>query len=182
MVNQNSTSKDLIQRLKKNRRIVVGVVAVLIAVGGFQYTQWQQGQREIFLFNGAAFSERDLSRIEMAFAKSGLNDYRVTEGKIGVAFRDRKDYLAAIAKHKAEPGTFKESDSEKNPFFQNRDQRLQAAIDAKRRKINESLSRLKFVSESWVDYDESKSAGLSSGVPSIDCGCSRQEIWLSKST
>ncbi len=164
MVNQNSSSKDLIQRLKKNRRVVVGIVAVLIAFGGFHYTQWQQGQREIFLFNGATFKEHELSRIEMAFAKSGLNDYRVTEGKIGVAYQDRKDYLAAIAKHKAEPGAIKANDDAKNPLFPNRDQRLQAAIEAKRQKINESLSKLKFVAESWVDYDESKSGGLSTGI------------------
>jgi flagellar biosynthesis/type III secretory pathway M-ring protein FliF/YscJ len=108
------------------------------------------------LFEGRELSADEIGAMQIAFGKSGLNEYRIAGPEILVPPLKRASYLKSLADHGAVPdGLAPRSGSDNGfEFLQSRSQQRQASLDRKKQSIRELIQQLAFVQRASVEYDE----------------------------
>ncbi len=111
------------------------------------------------LFNGYVFKDRELYQAEIALGKAKLVDYQRSGNQLLVPTKLRDVYVKALAEGRAFPkdlgGFTQEALSIGNMLesFVMTQKRMQAA---KQQEVSAAISRLPFVEEAWVEYDEQR--------------------------
>ncbi len=147
--------------IQNKRTVVLGLVAVMIATGGFYVIQKNRQNKRVFLFGGHAFNEFDLNRMQIAFGKSGLNDFKIERGRMSVPQIKRDEYLKSLDKHAAIPQEFARQNTP-SPLTNllPREERLRRQHQAKKERLERLISKMNFVQQAWVEYDELKTSGI----------------------
>ena len=153
-------SKRLLDRLKQNRISLLGLLAVIVAVGSFYQIRQNYRQRKITLFRNEKFTETELGQMQIAFGKASLNQYEIKAQQVLVPHDCRTDYLTALSNHGALPKYLLEDAAPDNSIFISPSQRKQNYLENKRIRLRQILSKLRFVAEVWVDFDESRTTGF----------------------
>ncbi|MDO4550303.1 MAG: FliG C-terminal domain-containing protein [Planctomycetia bacterium] len=99
----SETKKSYYGGLSSSTRITLAGIAAVVMLG---FTFWvivtygsgKPVEREC-LFEGKEFNARDIMGVEAAFAREGLREYKIMEGRVEVPFSDRDQYILALEKH-----------------------------------------------------------------------------------
>ena len=94
-------------------------VALAIGLGLFWATQSGAELRRISLLDSRDLTVDEMGAMQVAFGKSGLNDYEINGNQIVVPHSLRPEYLKALADHSALPQDMFPN-SESMPIFSNR--------------------------------------------------------------
>lgn len=108
------------------------------------------------LFEQRSLTRDELGAMQIAFGKSGLNDYEIREAMFVIPRSLRASYLKSLADHNAIPADL-DTGLERNSglgFLQSRSQQRQEQLDRKKQLIREMVQQLGFVEKAIVDYDE----------------------------
>lgn len=155
---------DLFRSMTPGARITAGLLlAVVVASFGYLFRQSTAGP-DAFLFGGAALSDGDLNRIELAIAKGNLSGHAREGNRIRVPAGQQAAYLAAIADAGAQPSNFNtilESALDKTNAWESREAARERIKDARQRQLSEIVRAMNWVEEAVVIYDEQESKGLS---------------------
>ena len=140
-------------------RIIGVLTIVILAFSVIGSGNWWS-PKAIALFDSRNLTKDELGLMQVAFGKSGLNEYEVQEGQIIVPKATRADYLKSLADHGAVPldlNSTIEADSSFD-FFQTRAQQRNRQITRKKQTIRDMVMQLRFVQRAIVDYDETAAA------------------------
>ncbi len=138
------------------RSAVMGLVILILAISA-HYGYQHAGTSEVALLSGRKFSDLELTRIEAAFGKARLNQYRFDQRSVLVPHELRADYIGALVDAKALPANIdldlQEAIQQSSPFEsqQQRAFRLQAA---KQRELGNILRTLPDIEDASVQIDE----------------------------
>ena len=134
-----------------------GVVVVLLALFG-NYSFF--GDPTISLFDSRQLTTDEIGLMQVAFGKSGLNEYEIRGTQVEVPKSRRAEYLKALSDHGAIPQDLTahlESPSSFD-FFQTRAQQRSWQLARKKQTIRDMVMQLRFVDRAIVDYDETRGA------------------------
>lgn len=134
-------------------------VVVMILIVWFA-NQSISGTRTVSLFDSRKLSVDEIGQMQVAFGKSGLNEYEIRGSQIEVPRALRGDYLKSLADHNAIPQDLASSAGQQSSFefFQTRAQQRARQIDRKKQTIRDMVMQLRFVDRAIVDYDETRGA------------------------
>ena len=111
------------------------------------------------LFETCKASDEDLQRMQLAFGKSGLNEFNIVEGNLMVPKTEHAKYLQSLSDHDGIPQDLldrSENLSTSNPFL-SRSQQLSIERTQKKRQIRDMVVRLPFVEQAWFEMDQTNS-------------------------
>jgi len=136
--------------------VTIVVVLLLTWIAG----QSTAGFDKVTLFDGRQLSSDEIGLMQVAFGKSGLNEYDIRGVQIEVPRAQRADYLKALAEHNAVPQDLMASSDKQGSFefFQTRAQQRSRQLDRKKQTIRDMVMQLRFVDRAIVDYDETRGA------------------------
>ncbi|MFW5692620.1 MAG: hypothetical protein ACOCWL_00245 [Thermoguttaceae bacterium] len=147
---------DLFQSMTPGARITAGLLlAVLVVSLGFLFKHQGSGP-EVDLFSGTAIPASQISQIEAALAKKGLNAYEVEGNRIRIPRGQRDMYLAAVAEARALPPNFESAFNEAlegDSVFSSRDEREMRLKLAKQRTLGLIISQMDGIESASVIYD-----------------------------
>ncbi len=147
---------DLFQSMTPGARITAGLLlAVLVVSLGVLFTHQGTGP-EVDLFSGTAIPASQISQIEAALAKKGLNAYEVEGNRIRIPRGERDVYLAAVAEARALPPNFESAFNEAlegDSVFSSRDEREMRLKLAKQRTLGLIISQMDGIESASVIYD-----------------------------
>ena len=147
--------------IQNRRTVVLGLLAIIVATGGFYIVRQNQQNQKVFLFGGHPFSELDLNRMQIAFGKAGLNEFAIDHGRMSVPKVKRDEYLKALDQHCAIPSEF--AGQKKTSAMVNllpREVRIRQQNAEKKLRLERLIAKMKFVEQAWVEYDELKTDGI----------------------
>jgi flagellar biosynthesis/type III secretory pathway M-ring protein FliF/YscJ len=133
------------------------LAVLLLAVAG---NQALFGEPPVALFDSRQLTTDEIGLMQVAFGKSGLNEYEIQGSQIVVPRQQRADYLKSLDEHGAVPYDLRGHDegSASFDFFQTRSQQRLQQIARKKRTIRDMVLQLRFVERAIVDYDETRGA------------------------
>ena len=111
------------------------------------------------LFENCNDSDEDLQRMQLAFGKSGLNDFKAVDGNLMVPKNEHAKYLQSLSEHDGVPQDLldrSENLSTTNPFL-SRSQQLSIERARKKRQVRDMVIRLPFVDQAWFEMDQANS-------------------------
>ncbi len=111
---------------------------------------------EISLFESRVLTPDEVGLMQVAFGKSGLNEYEIRGTQVRVPRQFRGAYLKALADHGAVPRDL-QSQAEVTSaagIFQTRQQLRAVQLNRKKRTIRDMVLQLRFVDRAMVEYDE----------------------------
>jgi|GEM_PF-3500645 len=149
--------------LPQSGRLAVGGLAVISLLAISLLFRGNMGGPNHLLLSGRSFSRDELTRIESAFAKKNLSNYRVDEGQVRVPHAQQAQYLAALADADALPSNIEDellkTDQEVSPWLTS-----QQLGESQRKSTQAYLSRIiremDGISKAYVLLDSKKPQGL----------------------
>ncbi len=136
------------------RWILVGCAALFLIWMYGQSQTW--GPNSVSLFDSRQLTRDEISLMQVAFGKSGLNEYQVKGSEIQVPLAERGNYLKSLSEHGAIPQDLTAQQPRESTFdmFRTRAQQRQDQLSEKKKTIREMVMQLRFVERAIVDYDE----------------------------
>jgi len=125
--------------------LVLGILATL------QAGNLKRPVKMCDLFETCNASDEDLQRMQLAFGKSGLNEFKVVDGNIMVPKTEHAKYLQSLSENDGIPQDLRDRSeplSTTNPFL-SRSQQLSIQRAQKKRQIRDMVVRLPFVDQAW---------------------------------
>ncbi len=118
------------------------------------------GQDHVSLFESRHLTADEIGLMQVAFGKSGLNEYEIRGTQVQVPREHRADYLKSLAEHGAVPQDLRAAleTGSSFDFFQTRAQQRLQQIARKKQTIRDMVMQLRFVERATVDYDETRGA------------------------
>ncbi|MDB4533425.1 hypothetical protein N9242_01035 [Vicingaceae bacterium] len=149
---------EALKATSPNQKVVAAIIlAIVVGFGWMQFGRAKTVAKVSLFGMNESISNLDLKRMQLAFGEASLNDFEVENDRLFVP-RDQRDlYLKALKDGDAVPPLI----SEPRPpgFFEGRQEKLEAAKRKKKQQIRQLVSRLSFVKEVNVDYDEIRKPG-----------------------
>ncbi len=147
---------DLFRSMSPGARITAGLLlAVLVASLGLLFTYPGSGP-DVDLFSGTSVSPSQVTQIQAAFAKRGLNTYEIEGSRIRVPRGQRDVYLAAVAEARALPPDFEsafDTALEGSSVFASREERQMRLKLAKQKTLGLIISQMTGIESASVIYD-----------------------------
>ena len=147
---------DLFQSMTPGARITAGLLlAVLVVSLGFLFTHQGSGP-DVDLFSGSPIPPSQISQIQAALAKKGLNAYEVEGNRIRIPRGQRDVYLAAVAEARALPPNFEsafDAALEGAGVFTSREDRETRMKLAKQKTLGLIISQMTGIESASVIYD-----------------------------
>ena len=160
-MDSNFLSAQKIFSLFQSRRfqgLVIGCL-ILAALAILQAGNLRGPVKMCELFETGNASEEDLQRMQIAFGKSGLNEFNLIDGNLMVPKTEHAKYLQSLADHDGIPQDLRDRNenlSTTNPFL-SRSQQLSIERAQKKRQIRDMVVRLPFVDQAWFEMDQTTS-------------------------
>lgn len=152
-------ARDLVMSMTPQARLMAVLMTTAIVISSAFLVRGTSQAKMEKLFNGYVFKDRELYQAEIALGKAKLSDYQRSGNQLLVPAAKKDLYVKALAEGRAFPkdlgGFTQEALSNGNmlePFVMIQ-KRMQAA---KQQEVSAAISRLPFVEEAWVEYDEKK--------------------------
>lgn len=160
-MDSNFLSPEKISSLFESPRVRAFAIALLIlaALVLLQAGNLKRPVKMCKLFEQCSASDEDLQRMQLAFGKSGLNEFKVVDGKLMVPKSEHSIYLQSLSENDGIPRdlrTQNDNFSNNNPFL-SRSQQLSLENAQKKRQIRDMVVRLPFVDQAWFEMDQSRS-------------------------
>ncbi len=147
---------DLFRSMTPGARIVAGLLLAVVVVGlGFLFT-YQGAGPDVDLFSGAPIPPAQVSQIEAAFAKKGLNAYEIEGSRIRIPRGQRDVYLAAVAEARALPPNFDtafDNALDETGWISSREEREMRLKLAKQKTLGLIISQMGGIESASVIYD-----------------------------
>ncbi len=137
------------------------VIAGLLLFGLLIVSQGQiWPATQIQLLSGRQLTIDEIGAMQVAFGKSGLNDYEIQGQTVLIPRARRAGYLKSLADHGAIPPDMTGATPDNNglEFLQTRTQQRQRLLERKKQTIRDMVQQMSFVQKSIVDYDEARGA------------------------
>ena len=154
------SDQNLITRwFSKNSVRLLTLASVIVAILAVLHVSQQQASAPMQeLLQGSNLQTRDLQRMQIAFGKAGLNEFKIKDGVVWVPQAKHSSYLAAAAEHDAIPAELKVADDVMksdtgNPFL-SRSQIDDRKHIRRKTQIQEMIIRLPFVEQAWCEMDQ----------------------------
>ena len=160
---------QLVQRftvLPLAARVTAGGLLLLVLLGIGLLGRGSSPVAEDFLLGGEAIPPGQLPAVESAFAKAGLNDYALLDGRIRVPRDDKHRYVAALADAKVLPPSISEilDDAVRTGSpLETSQQKLERIKNARQRVLSQIVGSLRGIEHAMVLYDAEKKPGLAGG-------------------
>lgn len=144
-------------------RITSGLLLTLILIsGGYLFTHQVSGGNA-YLLDGHSFSSEELTAMQAAFGKAGLNHFEIDGNRIRVPSGQKAKYLAALADGEAMPAEFgsylANAANKAGPFTTGKqhDVMMKVALEQQLSKI---IKEMKGIEKAAVIYAAEKKGGL----------------------
>lgn len=151
--------RSLVDAMPPQQRILaVLLAACVVASVGFLLRGSSETSRE-YLLAGKVWTDAELHAAEAAFGSAGLSDYRFEGQRIAVPTDLRDAYIKALAQNNAMPkqlGTSVADALASNNFLEPLERGRQRMRAAREQEIAVALTRLPFVENALVIYDEDR--------------------------
>ena len=160
-MDSNFLSAQTISSLMQSQRfrgLAIGCL-VLAVLAVLQAGNLKRPTKMCELFETCNASDEDLQRMQLAFGKSGLNEFDFVDGNIMVPKTEHAKYLQSLSDHDGIPQDLldrSENLSTTNPFL-SRSQQLSIERAQKKRQIRDMVVRLPFVEQAWFEMDQANS-------------------------
>jgi flagellar M-ring protein FliF len=154
---------DLFRSMTPGARITAGLLLAVVVISVGYLFQYQTAGPDEFLFGGAYLPDGQLTQVEAAIAKAGLNDARREGNRILVPRGLKADYLAAVVDGGALPPNFhtylESALSAGGPWESNETTKIRLKI-ARQQMLGEIIRHMDWVEDAVVLYDEQQPRGL----------------------
>jgi flagellar M-ring protein FliF len=168
---------DLFRSMTPAARITSGLLLAVVIISLAYLFNHQIASGDSFLLGGQSFTSAELSAMEAAFGKAGLNDYSIEGSRVKVPGGQKSAYLAALADSGALPanfGDFLTSAIAKVGPFTSRSQQDELLEQAKERELAGIILSMQGVEKASVQYDREKKTGFAqSAVAKASVGVKR---------
>lgn len=160
-MDSNLLSTQKISSLMQSHRFrgfVIGCL-VLAVLAVLQAGNLKRPTKMCELFETCNASDEDLQRMQLAFGKSGLNEFSVVDGNLMVPKTEHAKYLQSLSDNDGIPQDIRDRNenlSTANPFL-SRSQQLSIERAQKKRQIRDMVVRLPFVEQAWFEMDRTNS-------------------------
>ena len=154
---------ELFRSMTPAARITSGLLLAVLVVSLAYLFNHQVASGDSYLLGGQSFTSAELSAMEAAFGKAGLNDYSVEGSRLKVPAGQKAAYLAALADSGALPanfGDFLTSAIAKVGPFTSRSQQEELLEQAKERELAGIILSMQGVEKASVQYDHEKKTGF----------------------
>ena len=158
---------DLLRSMTPAARITTAALLILIGLSVAMLLRGGFAQGDLYLFGGRVLSDREIGRLEAAFAKAGLNDWDVTGSRIRVPRQKRFEYVGAAAEDNALPENFDsvlEDIIQGSSPFETKELRDMKRKFALQRELAQVIERLSGIEQATVKYNEERTSGFSREV------------------
>lgn len=154
---------ELLRSMSAGTRIATALLLAAVVISLAYLFQYQAGGGDEVLLGGRAFTQSELTAIEAAFAKAGLNQSRVMGSQIRIPRGKKELYLAALADGNALPADFykylDDAIAAHNAFENSRSLDLRR-WNAKQKELSLIIGRMTGIESATVQYDEETKRGL----------------------
>lgn len=154
---------DLFRSMTPGARITAGLLlAVVVASLAILFGRPMAGA-DTYLLGGAAFSSSELSAMEAAFGKAGLNQYTIEANRVRVPRGSQAAYLGALADAGAMPLHFGEiltKAASEGGAFVSKQQRDEIIKIARQRELALIVRSMRGIEDAFVHYDVQKRPGF----------------------
>jgi hypothetical protein len=134
--------------------IAIAVAVVAIALLAWLASSHDLGEKRCSLFGEYELTNSELHHVLLALGAAGLDEYSEDGNHLLVPANKRAKYLLAVEEHGAVPLLFQSlKDVEPSPFLA-RQQHQMLERNRKRKQTREMILRLPFVTEAWLEIDE----------------------------
>jgi flagellar M-ring protein FliF len=154
---------DLFRSMTPAARITSGLLLAVVVISLAYLFNHQFSSGDGYLLGGQSFTSAELSAMEAAFGKAGLNDYSVDGNRLKVPLARKSAYLAALADSGALPanfGDFLTTAIAKVGPFTSRSQQEELIEQAKERELAGIILSMQGIEKASVQYDQEKKAGF----------------------
>jgi flagellar M-ring protein FliF len=152
-----------LQSLSPTARVMVGISLLAIGGGLLYLSSAAFQERSEYLLGGRSFSDREIDRIQTAFARAGLNGWQVEQKRIRLPRSERHLYLAALEENGAMPESFGsawEQLFDSPGFLEPGNIRQLRERHAREKELSLVVSRMAGVELATVKYDEVETGGF----------------------
>ncbi len=148
---------SLFESQRSRALIVACLVLAILAI--LQASNLKRPMQMCQLFEQCNASDEDLQRMQLAFGKSGLNEFKIVDGNLMVPKSEHSKYLQSLSENDGIPQDLRNQNellSTNNPFL-SRSQQLSIERAQKKRQIRDMVIRLPFVEQAWFEMDQANS-------------------------
>jgi len=155
-----------LQAMSTAARLLAGSMVLVAIVSMAMLNSPEPPGPETVLLGGEALPPDQLPRIEAAFARAGLSDYRIAAGRVHIPSQRNAAYMAALAAADALPPNFSEILDkplrQASPLM-SRAQQEESIKIARQQALASIIQSMKGVQRAQVLYDREKKPGLAGG-------------------
>ena len=145
-------------------RWMIGLLIVAIAIGGALLFRDSMTVAEQALLGGRSFNDEEMTQMELAFSRSGLNGARRDGTRIVVPREQRAEYLAALADNASLPLSVRsnvEEAMEKMSVFESSQMREMRQQHAREQDLAQAIAAFNDIREARVFHSVGQRIGLS---------------------
>ena len=157
---------DLVRRMRETPRgtqVLLAIAAILCLAMLAFFNRTSTTRSEVNLLPGMSLTLRQLPAYEMAFAKAGLQDYRIEKQNIWVPQSKKATFMAALSSANllsATSGKIVKDALDASSPFENQQQRKHRIKIARQQELAQEISQFKGIEEATVRYDTVEKKGI----------------------
>jgi len=154
---------DLFKSMTPGARLTAGLLMVVVVVSLAYLFNHQMAGGDADLLGGQPFTAGEMSAMEAAFGKAGLNGYSLVGSRIRVPAGQKAAYMAALVDHGALPahfGDYLTSAMSKVGPFSSRQQQEELLKIAKQQELASIILSMEGIEKAAVQYDVQKKTGF----------------------
>ena len=154
---------DLFKSMTPGARLTAGLLLIVVVVSLAYLFNHQLAGGDADLLGGQPFTAGEMSAMEAAFGKAGLNGYTIVGNRIRVPAGQKAAYMAALVDHGALPahfGDYLTSAMSKVGPFSSRQQQEELLKIAKQQELASIILSMDGIEKASVQYDAQKKTGF----------------------
>jgi flagellar M-ring protein FliF len=154
---------DLFKSMTPGARLTAGLLLVVVVVSLAYLFNHQLAGGDADLLGGQPFTAGEMSAMEAAFGKAGLNGYTIVGSRIRVPAGQKAAYMAALVDHGALPahfGDYLTNAMSKVGPFSSRQQQEELLKIAKQQELASIILSMDGIEKASVQYDVQKKTGF----------------------
>jgi flagellar M-ring protein FliF len=154
---------DLFKSMTPGARLTAGLLLIVVVISLAYLFNNQMAGGDADLLGGQPFTAGEMSAMEAAFGKAGLNGYTIIGSRIRVPAGQKAAYMAALVDHGALPahfGDYLSNAMNKVGPFSSRQQQEELLKIAKQQELASIILSMDGIEKASVQYDVQKKTGF----------------------